>query len=759
MTLFQRFSVPRTLLTVAILVSLLAPALAVRPAQAAPSQDPASGGTITVNSNLSVNFPDTLITLREAILIANGGTGPTGLNRPLLPPEMAQLSGCTFSSGYITGGCGSGLPDTIVFTGLTPGASIYLTSELPPVDDSAATTIDGSAGNILPTIRRDPGANLGFAAGLIIQSDNNVVQGIGFEGDPCGDECALFDGVEVQGEFNHFSNVWVWKMRSAGIVVFSNNNTFDGVRLGIDSPNDTVCWLGTPAYKGNTQAGLVLEDNAAFNNVLNSWIGCNGDEGVWAKGHNNTIGPNNSIGTNSAGLGPLSNAGDGIYLTGNYNTVISNTVAFNSDNGILVLSDGNSIGGNVLRANSQSGLKLLGPAQDNLIGGPQPSMPYGGNKIASNGQYGVSLAALVALAPHDNKLAGNWIGTLNGIDALPNALDGVLVDGANNNVIGQANSPVNIIGGNSHNGVRLTNGAHDNQLINTYIGTNGFTALPNQWNGVRLEAGAHHNAIGASGPANVNYILANGQQGVDIDGNNTSNNSVLNSFIGYNTGHGVRLTNAAHHTTLGGSQPVMNSLYDNGLSGVSLEASVHDNYMGGNVIYDNTKSGVVFSGLGTTNNEVDQAQIYGNHLSGIVEQSGAANNWWTHLGSHDNTGDGIAKQNAMTIPAIVTANAANGQVTVQGTASPDPGATADYLVELYVASSDGEGQQFVGSGYTNGSGNWSITFNGTPGCYTAFQTWIPSLSNSRASSKFAATYCVLPGQAAYRVYVPIAVRP
>jgi hypothetical protein len=69
----------------ALLWALFAPALNVRPASAAPSQAPAAVGTITVNSTGSSNFFDGQISLTEAILIANGGTGPAGLNRVLNP--------------------------------------------------------------------------------------------------------------------------------------------------------------------------------------------------------------------------------------------------------------------------------------------------------------------------------------------------------------------------------------------------------------------------------------------------------------------------------------------------------------------------------------------------------------------------------------------------------------------------------------------------------------------------------------------------
>src|SRR5205085_7595353 len=78
---------------------------------------PAAGGTLTVNSSADNVISDTVLTLREALLIARGGTGgdgvTTGLARKLSVAERAQTSGCTFASlsdNTITGGCGGNQP-------------------------------------------------------------------------------------------------------------------------------------------------------------------------------------------------------------------------------------------------------------------------------------------------------------------------------------------------------------------------------------------------------------------------------------------------------------------------------------------------------------------------------------------------------------------------------------------------------------------------------------------------------------------------
>jgi hypothetical protein len=64
-----------------------------------------------------------------------------------------------------------------------------------------------------------------------------------------------------------------------------------------------------------------------------------------------------------------------------------------------------------------------------------------------------------------------------------------------------------------------------------------------------------------------------------------------------------------------------------------------------------------------------------------------------------------------------------------------------------------------GSGYANASGQWSVTFTGAPGCFTAFQTWFSGVSNVRASSKFATTFCAQGAQQQVKIFIPIVARP
>src|SRR5947209_26956 len=120
---------------------------------------PLSGGTFTVNSLNDDTDRDDVLTLREAILIADGGTDVSGgLGRNLTDGEMAQLSGCQAahdSDGYwsINANCGKAVADKIVFaSSLGYKAIIVLGSDLPEIFDAAPTTIDGNVNGVQPIL-------------------------------------------------------------------------------------------------------------------------------------------------------------------------------------------------------------------------------------------------------------------------------------------------------------------------------------------------------------------------------------------------------------------------------------------------------------------------------------------------------------------------------------------------------------------------------------------------------------------------------
>jgi uncharacterized repeat protein (TIGR01451 family) len=117
----------------------------------------AYAATLTVNCAADNTTRDTCLTLREALLIARGGTGPQGLNRSLHPGESGQIAGATFSGPFgiqqIASGAGAGYQDTIVFADTfvrgsrnpqTGAFHLVIDSPLPPLDD-AGDVIDATA--------------------------------------------------------------------------------------------------------------------------------------------------------------------------------------------------------------------------------------------------------------------------------------------------------------------------------------------------------------------------------------------------------------------------------------------------------------------------------------------------------------------------------------------------------------------------------------------------------------------------------------
>ena len=100
-------------------------------AAAQPQRAARASGSLYVNSALDNNAADSVLTLREAILVANGG-----LTGGLTDDEKAQLGGCTFTgsagSWTISGGCGNNIEDAIYFE---DDYTIVLNTALPAVSD------------------------------------------------------------------------------------------------------------------------------------------------------------------------------------------------------------------------------------------------------------------------------------------------------------------------------------------------------------------------------------------------------------------------------------------------------------------------------------------------------------------------------------------------------------------------------------------------------------------------------------------------
>src|SRR5271157_177997 len=169
----------------------------------------------------------------------------------------------------------------------------------------------------------------------------------------------------------------------------------------------------------------------------------------------------NTIGGRAAGAANLisGNLGPGIELVRSTQDSTANLIAGNL---IGTTADGSSPLGN-----QGSGILIQG-ATGNFIGASDPVV---GNIVSANLQNGIELTS----AATANLIAGNLIGTTaDGLHALGNQEDGILLDSATSSTIGGTNSGEgNVISGNLGNGVETLTSSPDNLLESNDIGTDG----------------------------------------------------------------------------------------------------------------------------------------------------------------------------------------------------------------------------------------------------------------------------------------------
>ncbi len=354
--------------------------------------------TIRVNTTTDSNTSNTTLSLREAILLVNGGTGGngvrTGLGRALSSQESALISGGTIGA--------AGVAANIVFTDL-PGLSVIaITSgtgsaneSLPPVLTSGVV-INGATGVGTPVTLDGSGAPastdvlwLGWTdqvvGGSTIPVANITVQNIivtgakryGIHLDPARSstvsDCTVTGSASyaifINGKFgpadhNTIQNCTVGNNSSLGIVVNrpnANNAVIRNNRVGTNA-------AGTAAAP-NTGAGIALFTGANNVTITGNIISGNTLQGIFFDGtaqavSHNTI-TNNKIGTAADGVSPIPNVqGIVLGLNSNLNTVggagagEGNIIAFNTQSGVVVVGDGST--GNLISRNSIFGNGILG---------------------------------------------------------------------------------------------------------------------------------------------------------------------------------------------------------------------------------------------------------------------------------------------------------------------------------------------------------------------------------------------------------------
>jgi CSLREA domain-containing protein len=607
--------------------------------------------TITVNSTEDTNARDNNITLREAILLANGD---------LLYGQLSTQEQSLLDAPPTPG------PNTIVFN--IPGngvQTIMPTSPLPTITESVtidATTQPGySPGQ--PLIDIDGTTQSGDTAGLDFTVGGNTVKGLIIDNFPNY-------GLRLEGTGD------VTHGLGPGL-----NNIVQGNFIGTDASGKSAepnkvggIYLDDSSYNligGVNQPGQLVEGNL---------ISGNGETGILvaagADNHNYIEG--NYIGTDITGLTPIANSPanvDGVALappldepdngyasdnfignfdprTNQYEPLGGNVISGNSEDGVLIVGgSGNQVSGNDVGvgvdgstplANGEDGVRLV-DASANTIGGTQANSK---NVISGNTRNGLEIDAAAATeyglpvplanqGASGNKIQGNEIGTdVSGTAFVPNGnpvdtgksqygdgivlrnlatdprvfVGGLLASEAN--VIGGAGAARNLISGNWDDGILLA-GANvlNNTVEGNYIGTDktGKNPLPNSNFGVELNS-----ITGQTGAPSDNFIGTTGGNGGNlISGNGTSAQGSTPAI-----GGGVAILNGA------GANTVQNNLIGTDSSGLKFLpnsgngvfiSSADDNTIGGdsdddaNIISGNDGNGVTI--VDSTGNKVEKNEI------------------------------------------------------------------------------------------------------------------------------------------------------
>lgn len=338
--------------------------------------------------------------------------------------------------------------DLITFS--IPGSGIQTITPLSPLPGiTGAVTIDGTTqtpGSLTPQIEIAGNSAGALSTGFAISGGGTTVRGLvinRFDG----------DGINLSG---------------SGYII-------EGNYIGTNATGTAGSGNGGTGVLINSGSGtLIGGTSSGARNVISANLG-NGVQILLGPAMNHLI-QGNFIGTDASGAIGLGNQSDGIVMLSGTNNVTNctvggttagagNVISANTGVGVQFITVGTSnlVQGNFIGTdasgssdlgNGSSGVALT-EANDCTVGG---TVAGAGNVISGNGLNGVRINRITATG---NRVQGNRIGTrADGTTQLRNSSDGIIIlNSANNNIIGGAAGEGNIIAFNLGAGVMVESGA------------------------------------------------------------------------------------------------------------------------------------------------------------------------------------------------------------------------------------------------------------------------------------------------------------
>ncbi len=556
----------------------------------------------------------------------------------------------------------------------------------------------------------------------------------------------------------------------------SNNNVIEGNWIGLSNTGTSASANSLRGLYAINSTGLTIGGTStASRNVIsgNTW------QGIYFDNVDNSFVYGNYVGTNVAGTGDVNGSSSNtaqvglVLVNGSSGNQVGSAAAgarnvFSGNNhyGIEIqnsTSQNNTIAGNYIGTDA-TGLAAVGNTNGGFsFWGSGTGNVLSGNVISGNGNVGV----MVGNGAASSTIQGNIIGLgVNGSTVVGNVGTGVYVAGASSNTLIGTNADgsndsaeVNTISGNSDGVVVSDSGTTGTLIYGNYIGTDvsGLSARGNTFDGVRIQSGAIVNYVGGAGTSRRNIIAANGQDGVQIDGEASDINYIQNNWIGLaadgvtvlgNGGDGIYISGGADNTVIGGIG-LGNVIVGARTAGIEIDGastgtSILGNLIGinaaGTVIQGSGEDGILLENgaasttiggttAGQGNTIVDSGRLNATFQSGIaVASTAGASNSIIGNSIYDNRGLGIdlgttgvtandnldgdtGANNLQNTPVLTSATTNGTTVTISGTLNT-VASTAGILIHFYATPANGnvntrQGRRYLGSTTvsTNASGN------------------------------------------------------
>lgn len=556
------------------------------------------GGAATLGSSAWV--PGIWLANGDNIKLVNSDTSnlgigvltSVGLNGT--EPDKAYIGSQTPGSECNVGNCvNAGIYTVGAGQTLVQRTAIYRNGTIPGGLDpaSANVVLAGTGDNVL--------GGTASGAGNSINGESATITDIAGAG----------HGVTVPGSgLNTIQNNTITNHLGVGVWIMSKGDT--GYPVGRTRPHPTIVG-GSAPNAGNTITGngRAPANHPAYTNYAGVWVnGTAGDdsENILNSPYRDEY---NLVQGNQIG----NNGGAGVFLEGPGKTRVGGVAASAENrishngvhggangierNGIEIRSTGqhygdrqnplndsdpNPVWANIIENNyitsNNHGINVAG-TDNNLIGGTQAASL---NAIFGNAADGVRIQG-----SGDTRVTSNYIGLFR--DGTPggNGVNGIeITAGAtgDNQIGGSSVSERNVISNNGANGISILGSDGDiqenptapddgnNFVTGNYIGLgpDGQTRMGNGVNGIAItQQAVGVNTIGGRLPGERNFIAANGQYGISIEGDATGRSNVVKgNFVGLGDGDvagttapaavgnnaGGILVNAAAAQTIGGSE-------------------------------------------------------------------------------------------------------------------------------------------------------------------------------------------------------------